>query len=91
MYLFIFGYAGSFAAAHRLSLVAASRGSSLVVERGLPLCWLLWMQSMGSGPRTSLSCVHQLSLTVVSRGSSLAVVRGLSLCCRAQALGMWPQ
>ena len=36
--LFIFGYAGSFLL-HGLSLAAASRGSSLVVVKGLLLLW----------------------------------------------------
>ena len=36
-------------AAHRFSLVAASRGYSLVVCAGFSLRWLLLLQSVGSG------------------------------------------
>ena len=56
MYIFIFGHAGSFAAAHRLSLVAESRGYSLVAIHRLSLWWLLLLQSMGSRPKDFSSC-----------------------------------
>ena len=56
MYIFIFGHAGSFAAAHRLSVVAESRGYSLVAIHRLSLWWLLLLQSMGSRPKDFSTC-----------------------------------
>ena len=79
MYLFIFGFAGSFAAAHRLSrvaasrgysLVAASRGYSLVAIHRLSLCGLSRCRAWVLDPRTSVVAGHQLSLVVLSRGYS---------------------
>ena len=49
IYLFIyFWLCWVFVAAHELSLVAASRGYSLLWCSGFPLLWLLLLQSMGS-------------------------------------------
>ena len=70
MYLFIFGFAGSFAAAHRLSLVAASRGYSLVSIHRLSLCGLSCCRAWVLDPRTSAVAGHQLSLVVLGRGYS---------------------
>ena len=60
-YSFIYGSMGVFAAAHRLSLVVASRGYSLVVVCGL----LLW--SMGS---RAFSCSAQAQQSRPTRASA---------------------
>ena len=52
IYLFIFGCAGSSFAVRRLSLVAASRGYSLVV-----VCGLLTAVEQGSGTQASVVVV----------------------------------
>ena len=57
IYLFIyFWLRWVFVAAHRLSLVAASRGSSLLQSVGFSLQWLLLLQSTGSRHAGFSSC-----------------------------------
>ena len=48
MYLFIFGCAGSSVTTCRLSLVAVSKGCSLLRHTGFSLRWLLLLRSTGS-------------------------------------------
>ena len=60
IYLFIyFGLCWVFVAVHRLSLVVASWGYSLLWCVGFSLWWLLLLQSMGSRHAGFSSCVSQ--------------------------------
>ena len=64
IYLFIFGYVGSVllrtGAAHRLSLVAASRGYSLLRCAGFSSPWLVFVAEHGRAGRVA----HRLSCSV---------------------------
>ena len=77
--LFNFGYVGS-SLLHRLSLVAASGGYSLLQCMGFSLQWLLLLWSMGS------RCMGSV---VVARGLSSCDSRTLEL--RLSTCGAWAQ
>ena len=58
MYVFIYWLHWVFVAAHRLSLVVASRGCSLLRCTGFSLRWLLLLRSTGSRRVGSVVVAH---------------------------------
>ena len=78
IYLFNFWLHWIFVAVHRLSLVAVSRGYSLLQYAGFSLWWLLLLWSTGSRHMGFSSCGSQvLERRLSSCGTQAQLLRGM--------------